>query len=88
MTTDITWLVRVRLNRPIDREHYGIKAMGDKMFEIKHDNDWNMWQILGKIEKQLYQEMNREDFQVLSIYCPQSNKGWKYFKINCESYSK
>jgi len=87
LTPDITWLVTVRLNSPKHRENYGISEIGNKMFEIKHDNDWNLWQVLGKIEKILYSEMERGDFQILTIYCPKSDKGWKNFKTDCEFYS-
>ena len=85
---EITWLVTVRLNSPLQRNNHGIGQIGNKMFEIEHENDWNMWQVLGKIERQLYQEMDRSDFMILSIYCPQSNKGWKNFRTDCEPYSK
>lgn len=82
---NITWLVTVRLNSLKDREKFAFPR--NKIFEIEHDNDWNMWQVLGKMEKLLYSEMNRDDFQILIIYCPQSNKGWKNFKTVCETYS-
>ena len=71
---DVTWLVTVRLNSPLHRTGHDIGQIGNNMFEIEHENDWNMWQVLSKIEKQLYQEMDRSDFMILSIYCPQSNK--------------
>lgn len=88
LENEVRWEVKVRLNRPEDRKQFNVSELGEWTFEVRCDNNWNLWQTYNKANKWLLNQFDWPNFEILSIYCPESNKGWKYFKTDCLSFSK
>ena len=88
LNEEIRWEVKIRLNRPDDRQQFNASIDGKWEFEVGCKNNWNVWEAYNKANKWLLNQFDWPNFQILSVYCPESNRGWKNFKIDCESYSK
>lgn len=87
-TDEIKWEVVVQLNRPEDRKRFNVKELGTFNFEVGCDNDWDYHYAYNRANKWLLNQFDYPNFFILSVYCAQSNRGWKYFKIDCDEFSK
>lgn len=96
---EIKWEINVRLPHRSDRQQFNTLIDGKwkievdlvnckLQFEVSCRNNWDFYEAYNKANKWLLNQFDWPNFEILSIYCPESNKGWKNFKLDCESYSK